>query len=94
MQRRRTDRDDSLAPLTAIHLGVVLQIVSRGDIVEPSLIVEIPSYGFLDTLLKLELRFPAKFTLELARVDGIAQVVAGAVGDVGDEVKTMAFGIV
>ena len=60
--------------------------------VHPFLIVEVPAYGLLDTLFELERGFPAQFFLELGRVDGVAFVVSGTVGYVGDEVHILPFG--
>ena len=37
-----------------IHVVVVLLVIARGYIVHPFLIIEIPFYGLLDSLLKLE----------------------------------------
>ena len=42
--------------------------------IHPFLILKIPFYGFLYTLLKLERWLPAEFLLELARVDGVTQI--------------------
>ena len=56
------------------------------------MVVEVPADGFFDAFLELEGGFPAEFALELGGVDGVAHVVAGAVGDVGDEVEVLAFG--
>ncbi len=74
-----------------IHLLVILLVLPARDIVEPFLIVEIPLHGLLDALFELEGRLPAEFALELGGVDGVAGVVAEAVGDEGDEVEVSAF---
>lgn len=37
-----------------IHVVIVLLVIARGNVVHPFLVLEIPSYGLLDTLLKLE----------------------------------------
>ena len=74
-----------------IHILVILLIITAGHVVHPFLVVEIPLHGLLDTFLELETGFPTEFALELAGVDGIAHVVALAVGDVGDEVEVFAF---
>ena len=76
-----------------IHLLVILFVFSRGDVVHPVLVVEIPAHGLLDPFLKLEARLPAEFRLEFAAVDGVAHVVAEAVGDVGDQFLGRAFRI-
>jgi len=48
-----------------IHLLVVLLVVAAGDVVHPLLVFKIPLYGLFDSLLELERRFPAEFTLQL-----------------------------
>ena len=52
----------------------------------------VPAHGLLDAFLKLQGGFPSELALEFAAIDGIAQVVAGAVGDVGDEVEVGSLG--
>ena len=69
-----------------IHLSVVPQILPAGDIVHPPLIVQIPADGFFQTFFELQGRFPAEFALEFGGVDGVALIVAGTVGDKGNEV--------
>ena len=66
-------------------------IVTRGYIVEPLLILEIPLYCFLYTFLKLERWLPTEFCLKFARVDGVTGIMAKAVGNVCDEVEVFAF---
>ena len=75
-----------------VHVFVVAEVVARSDAVHPFLIVEIPTHGLFDALFELEGGFPTEFCFEFGRVDGVAQVVAGAVGDVGDEVEIGVFG--
>ena len=72
-----------------IHFIVILLIVARGDIVEPLLVVKIPADGLFNALFELEARLPTQFTLQFARVYSIAQVVAGTVGDEGDEIHVL-----
>ena len=36
-----------------VHGFVIFLVISGGDVVHPFLIVEVPAYGFLNTLLKL-----------------------------------------
>ena len=80
-------------PLSSlIHVVVILLVVSRSDIVHPSLVVQVPTDGFLDAFLKLEARLPAQFLLELGGVDGVAHIVASAIGDVGNEVHVGTLG--
>ena len=66
-------------------------IVTRGYIVEPLLVLEIPLHGLFYSFLELERGFPAKFCLKLARVDGVTGIMAKAVGNVCDEVEVFAF---
>ena len=79
--------------LLIIHFVVVFLILARGNIVHPLLVVEIPAHSLLDAFLKLEAGFPAEFCLELAAVDGVAHIVAEAVGDEGDELLRLTLGI-
>ncbi|MNZ90986.1 hypothetical protein D3C78_1099590 [compost metagenome] len=51
----------------------------------PLRVVQIPLDGLADTGLEGFLGSPAQFALDLAGIDGVAQVVAGAVLDVGDQ---------
>ena len=75
-----------------VHVFVIPLVVAGGDVVHPGLVVEIPTDGALDAFLELQGGLPAQFALELGGVDGIAQVVTGTVGDIGDEVYVCAFG--
>ena len=81
----------NLPPL--IHLLIILLILPRRDVIHPRLIFEIPAHRLLDALLELEAWFPAQFLLELGRVDGVAQVVTGTVGHIGDQAQRLALGI-
>jgi hypothetical protein len=62
-----------------VAVGAALHV---GD---PVLVGEVPLDGLADAGLEGLGRAPAEFALDLAGVDGVAAVVAGAVGDVGDE---------
>ena len=42
--------------------------------IHPFLILKIPFYGLLDTLLKQERWLPTEFLLKLARVDGVTHI--------------------
>ena len=42
--------------------------------IHPFLVLEIPFYRLLDTLLKLERWLPTEFLLKLARVDGVTHI--------------------
>ena len=75
-----------------IHILIILLVVPRSDVVHPFLVIQIPADGLLDAFFELQAGLPTQFLLELGRVDGIAQVVSGAVGDVGDEVEILALG--
>ena len=74
-----------------VHIFIIPFVFSRGDVVQPLLVVEIPSNSLLNAFFKLEAWFPAEFALELGGVDGITGIVTEAVGDVGDEVEIFAF---
>ena len=76
----------------AVHFFVILLVGTAGHLVEPRLVVEVPADGAFDAFLELEGRLPAELALQFAGVDGVAQVVPLAVGDVGDEVLRGAFG--
>ena len=65
-------------------------IVTIDDMLPPSLMLEIPLDRLLDAVLELRLRLPAEFRVDLRRVDGVAAIVAFAVGDVLDEVFGLA----
>ena len=74
-----------------IHVVVVLLVITRGYVVHPFLVIEIPFYGLLDTLLKLERWLPTQFLLKLSRVDGITHIVTLSVCYVSDEIHVLAF---
>ena len=74
-----------------VHVLIVLHVIAGGHIVHPFLVVEVPPHGPLNSFLELQRRFPAELALQLRAVDGVAEVVAGTVGDVGDEVEVFAF---
>ena len=59
--------------------------------IHPFLVLEIPFYGLLDTLLKLERWLPTQFLLQLSRVDGITHIVTLSVCYISDEVHILAF---
>src|SRR5690554_2435391 len=52
----------------------------------PFLIIQVPLHRLADAGLEGLFRPPAKLALDLVGVDGVAQVVAGAVCHVGDQV--------
>ena len=63
---------DPLAVGTALHVG------------HPLRVVQVPLHGLGNAGVEGFCRLPAQFTFDLVRIDGVAAVVAGAVGDVGD----------
>ena len=48
--------------------------------------VQIPTYGLLNTLFKLEAWFPPQLTLKFGRIYGITQIMTGAVSNVCNQV--------
>ena len=54
------------------------------DVAHPGLIVQIPLHRLADAGLEGLGRLPAQFAFDLAGVYGVAAVVTGAIGDVGD----------
>ena len=74
----------------AVHILVIMLIVTIDDMLPPSLMLEVPLDGLLDAVLELRLRFPAEFRVDFRRVDSVTAVVAFAVGDVLDEVFGLA----
>ena len=75
-----------------VHLFVILLVVAAGDVVQPFLVVEVPAHGLLDAFFELQRRFPAQLALQLTTIDGIAGIVAQAVGNVSNQVQVFAFG--
>ena len=73
-----------------IHLLIIFLILAARDVVHPLLMFQIPADGLLYAFLELQTWLPPEFALEFGGVDGVAKVVAGAVGDVGDEVHVLA----
>lgn len=76
-----------------IHGFVVFLVFARGDVVHPFLVVEVPAHGLFDAFFELQRGFPAQLVFQFARIDGIPQVVPRTVGDVGDELLALAFGV-
>lgn len=73
-----------------VHALVVGLVVAADDAHPPVAVLEVPLDGLLDAVLELRLRLPAELCVDLRRVDGVAAVVALAVGDVLDEVFGLA----
>ena len=64
--------------------GDPLPVGAAGDLFHPVFIFQIPFDGLAHTGLETLARLPSQFALDLARVDGIATVVAGTVLHKGD----------
>ena len=61
--------------------------------VDPVLVLEVPLHGLLQTFLELKAGLPTELAVQLRRVDGIAQVMSSTVGDEGDELFGVTFGV-
>ena len=59
--------------------------------IHPFLVLEIPFYGFLNTLLKLEKWLSVEFLLQLSRVDSITHIVPLYICYISDEIHILAF---
>lgn len=71
-----------------LHRSETVQLIVAGeDVLPPGLVVEVPLDRLAKAAFEVFLWFPAEFTLDLAGVDRVAEVVAGAVGDEGDELR-------
>ena len=55
--------------------------------IHPFLVIQIPFYGFLDTLLKLERWLPTQFLLQLSRVDGVTHIVTLSVCYISNQIQ-------
>lgn len=73
-----------------VHALVVGLVVAADDAHPPVAVLEVPLDRLLDAVLKFRLRLPAELRVDLRRVNGVAAVVAFAVGDVLDEVFGLA----
>ena len=60
--------------LFAIHLLIILLILPRSNMIYTFLVLEIPFYGLLDTLLKQERWLPTEFLRQLSRIDGVTHI--------------------
>ena len=58
-------------------------IISASDVFYPVLVVEIPLHGFADACFECFGGFPAELVVNFCGIDGVATVVARAVGDIG-----------
>ena len=79
--------------LIVIYLYIleILLILPRSNMIHPFLVLEIPFYGFLDTLLKLEKWLSVEFLLQLSRVDSITHIVTLYICYINDEIHILAF---
>ena len=68
-------------------------VFARSYVVHPFLVLEVPADSFFDSFLELQAWLPSQFALELARVDGVPQIVACAVGDVRDKLLRRPLGV-
>ena len=68
-------------------------VLARSYVVHPRLVFEVPADSFFDSFLELQAGLPAQFALEFARVDGVPQIVACAVGDIRDELLRRPLGV-
>ena len=55
--------------------------------IHPFLVLEIPFYSLLDTLLKLERWLPTEFLLQFSRVDGITHIVTLSISNVSYQIQ-------
>ena len=55
--------------------------------IHPFLVIKIPFYGLLDTLLKLERWLPTQFLLQLSRVDGVTHIVTLSVCYISNQIQ-------
>ena len=74
------------APLLGAKAEALAGVAALADRAPPGLVVEVPTHGFLQGLLKGLGRRPADLGLRLARIDRVAAVVAGTVGDERDQI--------
>ena len=73
-----------------VHALVVGLVIAAYDAHPPVTVLEVPLDRLLDAVLEFRLRLPAELRVDFRRVDGVAAVVALAVGDVLDEVFGLA----
>lgn len=78
--------------LIVIYLYIleILLILPRNNMIHPFQVLEIPFYGFLDTLLKLERWLSVEFLLQLSRVDSITHIVTLYICYISDEIHILA----
>ena len=59
-------------------------------VLPPLTIIEIPLDGLLDAVLKLSLRQPAQFVVDLGRIDGITHIMTLTVANMGNQALRLA----
>src|ERR1700678_1793661 len=64
-----------------------LEIRARSYFLYPGLVIQIPAHRLAQSRSKGLLRPPPQLTLSLSSVDGVAAIVAGTVGDVGEQLR-------
>src|SRR6185369_7652050 len=74
-----------MSGLGAGHQAEPLAIVAFAQGPPPPLVGEVPGHGLLDPAVEILARAPAEFGFEARRVDRIAGIVAGSVGDECDQ---------
>jgi hypothetical protein len=70
--------------LSLILLIDPVLVGAGGYVLDPGLIIKVPLDCFADAGLEGLSGFPAEFAVDLGRVDGVAAVVTGTIGDIGD----------
>src|SRR5689334_4241239 len=76
----------------AVLLLIILEILAGADVGDPGPVLPVPGDRVAEALFKGDRRLPAQLIFNLLTVDGVAAVVAGAVGDVLDERFRLAHG--
>ena len=68
-----------------IHILIIPLILTGRHIIDPFLVIKVPTDGFFDAFFELECRFPSEFVFEFGGVYSVSQVVPGPVCDVGNQ---------
>src|SRR5215468_5349496 len=58
---------------------------ARGDVAPPLLVVEVPVHGAADAVGEIDMAAAAELAFQLARIDGVAMIVAGTISDERDQ---------
>ena len=69
----------------AVHLLVVVLVVTRRNVLKPCLMVEVPTDGAHNAFFERRFGQPSEFCMDFGRVDGISAVVSETVCDERDE---------